>query len=120
MATKEVQREDGDPCSFHIAYYGEHTCSQTNDKQPVRLTRPVPVTITDDQQSHTPTSQQSGLELSIPYDEVHKLRETKAPRTMKKSTPVRLQLVGNLDDGYSWRKYGQKEILGAKHPRSVA
>jgi len=21
------------------------------------------------------------------------------------------------DDGYSWRKYGQKEILGAKHPR---
>ncbi|KAI3517710.1 hypothetical protein L1887_16927 [Cichorium endivia] len=22
-----------------------------------------------------------------------------------------------LDDGYSWRKYGQKDILGAKHPR---
>lgn len=22
------------------------------------------------------------------------------------------------DDGYSWRKYGQKDILGAKHPRS--
>ncbi|WOL08286.1 putative WRKY transcription factor 41 [Canna indica] len=22
-----------------------------------------------------------------------------------------------LEDGYSWRKYGQKEILGAKHPR---
>jgi hypothetical protein len=21
------------------------------------------------------------------------------------------------DDGHSWRKYGQKEILGAKHPR---
>ncbi|KAK1381680.1 WRKY1 transcription factor [Heracleum sosnowskyi] len=27
--------------------------------------------------------------------------------------------VGNsADDGYSWRKYGQKDILGAKHPRS--
>ena len=22
-----------------------------------------------------------------------------------------------VDDGRSWRKYGQKEILGAKHPR---
>lgn len=22
-----------------------------------------------------------------------------------------------VDDGHSWRKYGQKEILGAKHPR---
>lgn len=27
--------------------------------------------------------------------------------------------VRDLDDGYSWRKYGQKEIPGAKHPRLV-
>ncbi|KAL4346347.1 hypothetical protein GQ457_17G021830 [Hibiscus cannabinus] len=27
-------------------------------------------------------------------------------------------LEGAHDDGYSWRKYGQKEILGAKYPRS--
>lgn len=27
-------------------------------------------------------------------------------------------LEGPPDDGYSWRKYGQKDILGAKHPRS--
>ncbi|KAL8141589.1 hypothetical protein V2J09_014621 [Rumex salicifolius] len=27
-------------------------------------------------------------------------------------------LDGPPDDGHSWRKYGQKEILGAKHPRS--
>ncbi|MCL7047891.1 hypothetical protein MKW94_026542 [Papaver nudicaule] len=26
-------------------------------------------------------------------------------------------LEGPLDDGYGWRKYGQKEILGASHPR---
>ncbi|GMJ00284.1 hypothetical protein HRI_003697600 [Hibiscus trionum] len=25
---------------------------------------------------------------------------------------------GTRDDGYSWRKYGQKDILGAKYPRS--
>lgn len=24
---------------------------------------------------------------------------------------------GSLDDGFSWRKYGQKDILGANHPR---
>nr|AGR40496.1 WRKY1 transcription factor [Artemisia annua] len=27
-------------------------------------------------------------------------------------------LEGSVDDGYSWRKYGQKDILGAKFPRS--
>ncbi|XP_028770431.1 probable WRKY transcription factor 53 [Neltuma alba] len=26
-------------------------------------------------------------------------------------------LEGSLDDGYSWRKYGQKDILGSKFPR---
>jgi WRKY DNA -binding domain len=26
-------------------------------------------------------------------------------------------VVGPLEDGYSWRKYGQKDILGAKYPR---
>ncbi|RZC91335.1 hypothetical protein C5167_027396 [Papaver somniferum] len=26
-------------------------------------------------------------------------------------------LEGPIDDGYSWRKYGQKDILGAKYPR---
>ncbi|KAL5075559.1 hypothetical protein RYX36_014543 [Vicia faba] len=28
-----------------------------------------------------------------------------------------IALEGPLDDGYSWRKYGQKDILGATHPR---
>ncbi|XP_028794717.1 probable WRKY transcription factor 46 [Neltuma alba] len=29
----------------------------------------------------------------------------------------RTGIEGSLDDGYSWRKYGQKDILGAKFPR---
>lgn len=28
-------------------------------------------------------------------------------------------IEGTPDDGYSWRKYGQKDILGAKFPRFV-
>jgi hypothetical protein len=38
----------------------------------------------------------------------------------KWSTQVRVntvQDVGPLDDGFCWRKYGQKDILGAKYPR---
>ena len=30
-----------------------------------------------------------------------------------------VQDVSPLDDGLSWRKYGQKDILGAKYPRSA-
>lgn len=39
----------------------------------------------------------------------------------KWSTQVRVNSVkdvGPLDDGFSWRKYGQKDILGAKYPRA--
>lgn len=32
---------------------------------------------------------------------------------------IRVNAEGCDDDGYSWRKYGQKEILGAKYPRLV-
>lgn len=27
---------------------------------------------------------------------------------------------GPLEDGYSWRKYGQKDILSAKYPRCAS
>ncbi|KAL5789246.1 hypothetical protein ACOSQ2_004134 [Xanthoceras sorbifolium] len=29
------------------------------------------------------------------------------------------ELQAPLDDGYSWRKYRQKDILGAKYPRNT-
>uniref|UniRef100_A0A0D9XCM7 WRKY domain-containing protein n=1 Tax=Leersia perrieri TaxID=77586 RepID=A0A0D9XCM7_9ORYZ len=40
----------------------------------------------------------------------------------KKRQQIRVSSTGGvenppIDDGHSWRKYGQKEILGAKHPR---
>lgn len=41
----------------------------------------------------------------------------------KWSSQVRVCLGGGiegpLDDGFNWRKYGQKDILGAKYPRFV-
>ncbi|KAF8716155.1 hypothetical protein HU200_026431 [Digitaria exilis] len=42
-------------------------------------------------------------------------------RCSRKGTPcARRQDMAPLDDGLSWRKYGQKDILGAKYPRSAA
>ncbi|KAL2468739.1 putative WRKY transcription factor 53 [Forsythia ovata] len=38
--------------------------------------------------------------------------------TPKKRVNSENGLEGPTDDGYNWRKYGQKDILGAKYPRS--
>ncbi|KAF8643504.1 hypothetical protein HU200_066854 [Digitaria exilis] len=48
-----------------------------------------------------------------------KKRKT-ATEKVKNQMRVRSAAGGDIpaDDGHSWRKYGQKEILGAKHPRS--
>lgn len=88
MATKEVQRDDGDPLMFDIVYHGEHTCTQTaesNVDEQIRLTR---------------------------------TRDKKVKRT-KRKRQVRVTSVP-ADDGYSWRKYGRKNVLGFSYLRSVA
>ena len=41
--------------------------------------------------------------------------ETRWTKTVQISSNGSLE--GVLNDGYSWRKYGQKDILGAKFPR---
>uniref|UniRef100_A0A0E0JLX9 WRKY domain-containing protein n=1 Tax=Oryza punctata TaxID=4537 RepID=A0A0E0JLX9_ORYPU len=40
------------------------------------------------------------------------------PKWSKQVRVSSVQDVGPLDDGFSWRKYGQKDILGAKYPRA--
>nr|QWQ79527.1 WRKY transcription factor protein 9 [Zanthoxylum armatum] len=47
-----------------------------------------------------------------------KKRKTLPIRTVIVNTPPGAGLGEMLEDGYSWRKYGQKELLGAKYPRS--
>ncbi|CAN1158427.1 Probable WRKY transcription factor 53 [Linum perenne] len=45
-------------------------------------------------------------------------RKSSVPRwTHQVKVKPGMGLEGPLDDGFSWRKYGQKDILGAKHPR---
>jgi hypothetical protein len=44
-------------------------------------------------------------------------RKAMARWTIQVRVSVAGGAVGPGDDGHSWRKYGQKDILGAKHPR---
>jgi hypothetical protein len=50
---------------------------------------------------------------------VNRRRESGERMTMM----VPVQRTGNTDlppdDGYTWRKYGQKDILGSRYPRYV-
>ncbi|MED6184949.1 hypothetical protein PIB30_052382 [Stylosanthes scabra] len=46
-----------------------------------------------------------------------KKRKTMPKWTEKVKVCSETGLEGSLDDGYCWRKYGQKDILGAKFPR---
>ncbi|XP_061353020.1 probable WRKY transcription factor 53 [Gastrolobium bilobum] len=48
---------------------------------------------------------------------VYKKRKTMPVWSEQVKIGSRSGLEGSFDDGYSWRKYGQKDILGAKFPR---
>ncbi|XP_008783826.2 probable WRKY transcription factor 41 [Phoenix dactylifera] len=49
--------------------------------------------------------------------EMSKKRKTLARWTNQVRVSSAANAEGPLDDGFSWRKYGQKDILGAQHPR---
>ncbi|XP_065858653.1 uncharacterized protein [Euphorbia lathyris] len=52
---------------------------------------------------------------AVPKDSA---KRRKASAIWKKHVRVSSKYEGPNDDGYSWRNYGQKDILGAKYPRS--
>ncbi|XP_022734218.1 probable WRKY transcription factor 53 [Durio zibethinus] len=75
--------------------------------------------------SESPPSR-SGSPRSEDSDRDFKEQDLKDASKERKTLPIRKQhvrvtpgtaLEGPLDDGFSWRKYGQKDILGAKYPR---
>ncbi|WVZ64598.1 hypothetical protein U9M48_014093 [Paspalum notatum var. saurae] len=64
--------------------------------------------------AHSPLSDASGG--GAPFKTAKKRKTSE-----KKRHQVRVSSAGGdnpVDDGHSWRKYGQKEILGAKNPRA--
>ncbi|XP_022858312.1 probable WRKY transcription factor 53, partial [Olea europaea var. sylvestris] len=59
-----------------------------------------------------------GSDLIDSKDRVIKKRKTLAKWSEQVRVCSGTGLEGPLDDGYNWRKYGQKDILGAKFPRA--
>ncbi|KAJ1413780.1 WRKY domain [Sesbania bispinosa] len=57
------------------------------------------------------------MDLEFEHKAVFKKRKTMPRWTEQVKICSKTGLEGSLDDGYSWRKYGQKDILGAKFPR---
>ncbi|KAF3652176.1 putative WRKY transcription factor 53 [Capsicum annuum] len=50
--------------------------------------------------------------------DIPKKRKSQPRWTQQVNVRTESGFEGPLDDGYSWRKYGQKDILGAYYPRS--
>ncbi|XP_030966941.1 probable WRKY transcription factor 53 [Quercus lobata] len=58
-----------------------------------------------------------GYDQDSKHKDVYKKRKTLPRWTEQVKVCSGTGLEGPLDDGYSWRKYGQKDILGANFPR---
>lgn len=69
--------------------------------------------------SGSPRSEDSDHDFKDPDNKNIASRKRKAMPRWTKQVQIYpgAGLEGPLDDGYSWRKYGQKDILGAKYPR---
>lgn len=68
-----------------------------------------------------PTPSTTSSPLSDVSDQPFRTNTKKRKATARWTSQVRVSAAGGAegpgDDGHSWRKYGQKDILGAKHPR---
>lgn len=73
--------------------------------------------------SHVSLASRSNININGEGDENRWKNKRKAGRT-KKSVPPRVAFHTRssediLDDGYKWRKYGQKAVKNSKHPRYI-
>ncbi|XP_073133209.1 probable WRKY transcription factor 53 [Henckelia pumila] len=68
----------------------------------------------------SPRSEGLNKNLGDHQDYVNPSKKRKLQPTWTEQVKVNSEsgLEGPTDDGFSWRKYGQKDILGAKYPRS--
>ncbi|XVF10013.1 hypothetical protein REPUB_Repub07fG0147700 [Reevesia pubescens] len=93
------------------------TSSLADQPQPSAL--PIRMSESPPSRSGSPRSEDSDRDFK---EQELKLDASKKRKTLPRWTQqVRVTpgtaLEGPLDDGFSWRKYGQKDILGAKYPR---
>ncbi|TKY74128.1 WRKY transcription factor 30 [Spatholobus suberectus] len=77
----------------------------------------VAVRMSDSPLSSSPRSEDSDRDLKDQDHNAFKKRNTLPRWTKQIRVTPGMGVEGPLDDGYSWRKYGQKDILGAMYPR---
>ncbi|KAK4362971.1 hypothetical protein RND71_018212 [Anisodus tanguticus] len=74
--------------------------------------------MSDSPRSSPPHSEDSDRDLEPKDHHATRKRKSSTPRWTKQvQIHPGAPIDGTLDDGFNWRKYGQKDILGAKHPR---
>ncbi|KAL2345894.1 hypothetical protein Fmac_007179 [Flemingia macrophylla] len=74
-------------------------------------------TMMDSNSSFSGSPKSEVVDREFEHKAVFKKRKTMPRWTEQVKICSTTGLEGSLDDGYSWRKYGQKDILGAKFPR---
>ncbi|XP_057968859.1 probable WRKY transcription factor 53 isoform X2 [Malania oleifera] len=88
--------------------------------QPPELTISVPespISVNESPQSEDLNRSLTFKDFHHQHKEVSKKRKMSPKWTDKVRVCSENGFEAPLDDGYSWRKYGQKDILGAKYPR---
>ncbi|KAJ8768549.1 hypothetical protein K2173_022656 [Erythroxylum novogranatense] len=86
--------------------------------QPIGVTATIPESPLSINGSPTGEDCDGGLKDNHCLNEAPKKRKMMPRWTDQVRVSSENGLEGPHDDGYSWRKYGQKDILGAKYPRS--
>ncbi|XP_062193508.1 disease resistance protein RGA5-like [Phragmites australis] len=111
-ATKTVQRMDDDPPRCIVVYHGQHTCPHTahsNDQSSEAAAR---------SEAEKPLSMLPGIKGCASPTVSTVTSDMDITRSRLRSKVKVTRSSDDVDDGYSWYKYGQKDILGAKYPRS--
>ncbi|CAJ1974360.1 unnamed protein product [Sphenostylis stenocarpa] len=75
------------------------------------------IRMSDSPISSSPQSEDSERDMKDHDHSAFKRRNTLPRWTKQIRVTPGMGVEGPLDDGYSWRKYGQKDILGAMYPR---
>ncbi|RCV38778.1 hypothetical protein SETIT_8G169300v2 [Setaria italica] len=134
-ATKQVQCRDEDSTLFDVIYHGTHTCVQRTSveisacqnlvEENYMLVEQGPDW---DVQSLASLFLEMPTSSSITDDTNRPFKRSKKRRSHMEMQKVKVRVVkvrvgavsgeGPADDGYSWRKYGQKKVLGANYPRA--
>ncbi|XP_054777407.1 uncharacterized protein LOC129285665 [Prosopis cineraria] len=112
QATKQVQKIDQNTSLYRITYFGNHTCTQASSVTVSSMNNQVDVMTQFgvDDIDDTPVDEPlRPSNAEVIKDKKHSPTRRAMPRWTLKSK--------DLADGYSWRKYGQKDVLGAKFPR---